>query len=45
MALRRRHFSKVLCLFKGGTVFDALHQRVRYFQTKVSIIQVLLKLQ
>jgi len=44
-ALCRRHISKALQLFKGGTVFDALHRRVHYFQTKVSIIQALFKLQ
>ena len=35
-ALQRRRISKVLPLFKGGIVFDALHRMVRYFQTKVS---------
>jgi len=36
---------KALQLFKGGSVFDALHWRMHYFQTKMSIIQALFKLQ
>jgi len=38
-ALRRHHISKALQLFKGGCIFDALHQKVCYFQMKASIIQ------
>jgi len=34
-ALQSRRTSKALQLFKGGAVFDALHQRVRNFQTKM----------
>jgi len=45
VALQRRRISKALQLFKGGSVFDALHRRVHYFQKKVSIIQALFKLQ
>jgi len=30
-----RDILKVLQLFRGGSVFDALHQRVRYFKTSV----------
>jgi len=37
----RRHISKVLQIFKGSAIFDALHWRVRYFQTKVTIIQAI----
>jgi len=44
-ALLRHDISKALQLFKGSSVFDALHQRVPYFQTKMSIIQALFKLQ
>ena len=43
--LLRHDISKALHLFKIGSVFDALHQRVRYIQMKVSIIQALFKLQ
>jgi len=38
VALRRHHISKALQLFRGGTVFDVLHQWVCYFQMKVSLI-------
>jgi len=36
--IRKIHILKALQLFKGNSVIDALHRRVCYFQTKVSII-------
>jgi len=44
-AFRRRRIVNALQVFKGGSVFDAVHRRVRYFQTKMSIIQALFKSQ
>jgi len=35
-APQRCRISKMLQLFKGGAVFDALHQRVCYFPMSVS---------
>ena len=44
-SLRRSPNANALQLFKSSSVFDALYRRVRYLQTKVSIIQALFKLQ